>query len=49
MTAGLIAGILAAFANHKVEGTSCIGRAEFYFSLQIKVELKIQSVVEDTE
>jgi hypothetical protein len=26
MTAGLIAGILAAFANHKVEETSCIGR-----------------------
>ena len=49
MTIGLISGILAAVANHKTEETSCIGMAEFYFSRQIKVELKIQSVVEETQ
>lgn len=49
MTVGLIAGVITAVGNHKVEETSCINRAEFYFSMQIKVELKIQSVSEDNK
>lgn len=41
MALGIMAGILAAIANYIPETTQLIGKAEWYYSLQIKIDLKL--------